>query len=898
MPSLLCPACGAANSELNSQCASCGSSLPEPSEQETLVFGESFQKGPPGGGGGDRQAPPAADDDGDRKEGEGDALRPGDEISHFRILGRLGRGGMGEVYRALDLSLERVVALKFLQERRRRDLARLEREAKTAASLDHPNIGTIYDFHEWKGRRFIVMALYEGETLAERLARQPDHRLPAAEAAAIVNQLACGLQAAHAARLVHRDLKPENVILLPDGRVKLIDFGLARWPESTRLTAAGHVAGTLGYMAPEQFDYDEEAGPAADLWALGVVLYEMLAGRHPFGDKELGKARVRAILGEKHFPLREACPDVPAALERIVEGCLTKKPEERWSSADKVLAEIERAGLLRSDNPPPRRPSWQLWTAGTAAVLLIASIAYLLVRRPAPVYVAVARPVVTGSLQPEEQARAMTNLQASLVKTVRNLHGLIALDTDQVNNIPGSPMAIAEAMSASEVVTSEAVCGGDHCTVSLGRLSRHGKVLWREVLPQQLSLSTPQVFAGFISKSLRRGYKDQELRDPRQEPEIRDEDYLCYLDLQRRAEIPDALPKVLNDLEALRQRAPNFVDVYSLEANVARWLYKSTGDEEYLKRGIAVAQDAQKQAPNNDPRPLSNFFYLYLEAGRYAAAEEVLDQLEGVDPDPTSNLFKRGVLIESQGRRPEEGLALMAEAVHVHPSWPALLMLANREYKRGHLEDAKSHYTELLQRFPGKLEGLKGLAQIELQRDPEQAIPLLRDIVARAPDGDWVNNLGYALLLERNYDEAEASFRRARELKPDSLSIALSLADCLVLRDHSSKEARQLYLDVVARTDRTATPRSWEILSVKAQALAHLGDFTHAKETIEQALSIASKNPQLVCAAAVVYTLAGDDDESALRYARLAEPGALENPFLNRLRKNPAFPKLINGPAA
>ncbi|HSS49385.1 MAG TPA: tetratricopeptide repeat protein [Thermoanaerobaculia bacterium] len=308
------------------------------------------------------------------------------------------------------------------------------------------------------------------------------------------------------------------------------------------------------------------------------------------------------------------------------------------------------------------------------------------------------------------------------------------------------------------------------------------------------------------------------------------------------------------------------MEVYSLEANVARRLYTSSGEKHYLDQGIAVAQEARQRAPS-DPRPLGNLFYLYLDAGLYTEAEKALEQLEGVDP--IGSLFKRGLLVEKQGH-PQEGLALMAEATRLQPSWQALLTLANHEYNQGHLDEAFTHYNDLYQREPHRLEGLEGLAQIELQRDPERAIPLLQKIVATTSDGDWVNNLGFALLLERRYPEAEESFRRALKLNPDSASIALNLADCLTLRNHP-KEARPLYRKVVASANRTATPGNWEILSVKAQALAQLGDSAHAREAIEQALKIAPNSPQLACAAAVVYTLVGDRD-SALQHARLAEP--------------------------
>jgi serine/threonine protein kinase/Flp pilus assembly protein TadD len=864
MQSLICRVCGASNSVFDSQCASCGASLPDPTGT-TWVNGK-------------------------ERPHDDDELQPGQEISHFRILGRLGKGGMGKVYRALDLSLDRVVALKFLLERRRRNLVRLEREAKALAKIDHPNIGTIYDFHESDGHRFIVMALYDGETLATRLARQPDHRLPIPEAAAITSQLANALQAAHAANLVHRDLKPENVMILPDGRVKLIDFGLARWPESARLTLEGHIAGTPDYMAPEQFDEDKVVGRAADLWALGVVLYEMIAGRHPFDGKGMGK--VQAIINEKPFPLRKACPEVPAALEKIVERCLVKDPLERCSSAGNILAELEDSGLLGSGTVvPPARPAWQRWMIVGATVLLVALAVFILIPKPPrTVYVAVLKPVVTGTLQTDDKALVEANLQASLLRTVAVLDGLAALDPDQVNKETGNPAAIARALGAGEVVTSQADCAGDLCKVSLSRLAgRDGRVLWTEVLQQQLPPSKPQLFAEAVAAALRQGYGDHKLRVPRLELEIREEDYRTYLELRNRAEVPGALKEVLDGLGALRKRAPAFVEVYSLEANVARRLYTSSGDKRYLERGIAVARQARQRAPG-DSRPLSNLFYLYLDAGRYPEAETVLEQLK--DVDPAGSMFEGGMLAERQGH-PQEALTLMAEATRLRPSWRALLMLANHEYDQGQLDEAQSHYEELLRRVPGKPEGLKGLAVIEMQRNPRQAIPILRDLAARAPDGATFNNLGVALLLERRYVEAEESSRRAVKLQPDSPANALNLADCLTLLNRS-EDARPLYLDIVAKADRTATPGNWEILSIKAQALAHLGDSTHAVEVIQQALRVAPNSPQLAGAAAVVYTLAGAQ-ETALRYARLATPGALENPFLDPLQSNPTFQKLRNG---
>src|SRR4051794_29173572 len=390
MEALLCPSCGTANSEFDSRCVACGAALPN-SSSATKFFGSPPTEAAPAGSARPVEEPFASG-----------------QVSHYRLLRPLGRGGMGIVYLARDVELGREVALKFLHHRRvvrPKDEARFRREAQAAASLDHPNIGTIYEIGEHAGLRFLAMAYYEGITLAQLLAGRSDRRLAPPEAAAIAGQLASALAAAHAAGIAHRDLKPENVMVLPDGRVKLLDFGLARWVDAGGVTEEGVVVGTAAYMAPEQLR-GLRTTTAVDLWALGVVLYQMLAGRQPFGGERAGM--VHSVLHEQPPPLREARPDVPAALERVVSRCLEKEPADRWPAAADVLAELQAAGLWGSATGtvviPYRRRPWRRWVvaATTAAVLLAAAVFFFLWnRKPAlPVYVAVLKPEIAARSTP------------------------------------------------------------------------------------------------------------------------------------------------------------------------------------------------------------------------------------------------------------------------------------------------------------------------------------------------------------------------------------------------------------------------------------------------------------------------------------------------------------------
>lgn len=315
----------------------------------------------------------------------------GRTISHFEVHETLGAGGMGVVYRAEDTRLARPVALKFLLPAYNLDAlakARFVREAHSAAALDHPNLCTIYEVGTSDdGWLFMAMALYQGETLRARLARDGALRVP--EALEITRQIAEGLQAAHAAGIVHRDLKPGNIMLLPDGAVRILDFGLAKARDQS-LTESGAVVGTVSYMAPEQIRGETVDG-RADLWALGVVLYEMLTKRTPF-DGEQTIAIAHAILNDEPVPPSTHRGDVPVAVEDVVLRLLQKNPARRYASVAELLSDLERVGPatavardsmrrhLRRATRALSRHRARLIAAG-AAILLIGSGGYATVAR-------------------------------------------------------------------------------------------------------------------------------------------------------------------------------------------------------------------------------------------------------------------------------------------------------------------------------------------------------------------------------------------------------------------------------------------------------------------------------------------------------------------------------------
>ncbi len=305
----------------------------------------------------------------------------GTQVGHYRITSRIGAGGMGEVFRATDTRLGREVAIKFLPEAIAETpaaLERFEREARAASALSHPNIATLHDVGEHAGRRFLVMELLEGATLKDRIAGGP---LPVDEALAIARQLSDALAAAHAKAIVHRDVKPSNVIVLADGHVKLLDFGLAkrapaRPARDTRaatvtsndVTRIGEAVGTVAYMSPEQAR-GEDVDARTDVFSLGCVLYEMLTGIRPFVGSTAATV-FDAILNRDPVRPRDIDPTLPRAVEAVVLRALAK------DRARRLRAGAERGEARRAAAVPGPRTSRRavLATAGAGLALLAGGV--------------------------------------------------------------------------------------------------------------------------------------------------------------------------------------------------------------------------------------------------------------------------------------------------------------------------------------------------------------------------------------------------------------------------------------------------------------------------------------------------------------------------------------------
>ncbi len=412
----------------------------------------------------------------------------GQTISHYGILEKLGEGGMGVVYKAQDLKLDRVVALKFLPEKvsvTADDRARFLQEAKAASAVTHPNVCIIYDIAESEGRQFIVMEYVDGVTLREKITGEDKVIFPAPvnDVVSYAIQIGEALHEAHSKGIVHRDVKPENIMINTKNQIKVMDFGLAKLKGSLKITRTSSTIGTLAYMSPEQIR-GGEVDSRSDIFSFGVVIYEMLAGSLPFrGEHEA--AMMYSIVNEEPEPIQKYCPEISPEFLHVVNRALEKNPDDRYQSVAEMVIDLKR---LKKETTRVVRPAidekagqvaspsriglaarnWK-WIIAVVAIALAAGAYFIFLQKAEKIDSLAVMPFVNVAVDPDVEYLS-DGITESIINSLSQHPSLRVVPRSTVFRYKGKEIdhqEVAQKLNVRAILTGKLVQRGDNLSIQV-----------------------------------------------------------------------------------------------------------------------------------------------------------------------------------------------------------------------------------------------------------------------------------------------------------------------------------------------------------------------------------------------------------------------------------------------
>jgi len=868
------------------------------------------------------------------------ALSIGELVAgNYQVLDLAGAGGMGVVYRARDLKLERTVALKFLPyelNANLHDKERFLREARTASSLDHPNIGVIHGIEETAdGRTFIVMAFYEGESLAQRIRREP---LRVDEAIDISCQMLRGLAEAHANQIVHRDIKPSNVMLTRGGAIKIVDFGLAHMisAQSTAQTATqGGASGTVGYMSPEQ-TLGKFGTESSDIWAVGIVLAEMLTGRNPF-DRESISSMVLAILNEAPRPL----DGVPPELQGIVYRALSKNPEKRYRHCSEILADLERVrGVLVANtaigvSPTPARartdisryvqeasrsaltpaaqpsPILKRWLSAALALLVIAGgllfVPAIRERMRSGLFGAAEKHVAVLPFDnigndPANQA-LVEGLMDSLAGKLSNLDvgnkSLWVVPTSEVRRRKVTDPADAlKQLGATLVVKGSVQRDGKdvHLNVSLidtKNLRQLGSAdledpagdlatLQNEAVSRLASLMNLSVSADMLRNT--GGAVNPAAY----------EDYLKALGYMQRHDKPDNLDLAITALKNSVHTDPRFALGYAQLGEAYRWKYEEDQDNRWLDEAQGYGQKAV-EIDNRMPSAYVTLGRIHDLTGKHDLALQEFQLALDINPRDVAALSGLAHAYELSGRVQDAEIAYQKAAALRPDDWDGYNNLGN-------FYDRQSKYPESIQAYRRAIELTPDNAQVYLNLgatyldwgDAKQfpaAEAALKKSIELSPSYPAYANLGQLYSAQKRYADSVATTEKALQLNDKDYRVwqnLLAASEWLNDKD-AAAAARKRMLPLVEQAA-VLKPQDAIVQSALALLYAEINAPEKARARVETALALAPDDPNVLSNVATAYEML-HDRRHALEYVRRALQKGLP---LDEVTNDPNMQQLLN----
>jgi Flp pilus assembly protein TadD/TolB-like protein len=861
------------------------------------------------------------------------SLQPGTRLGSFEVLDPLGKGGMGEVYRARDTRLGRDVAIKVLPETFAKDparLARFEREARLLASVNHPAIAAIYGVEDLDGVPCIVMELVPGETLAEKLAEGP---LSLEESLAIARQIAEALEAAHEGGLVHRDLKPANIKVTPGGKVKVLDLGLAKVmeaPSSGELssfptqvveeTRPGVILGTLEFMSPEQAR-GKPVDKRTDIWAFGCVLFEMLSGERPFAG-ETASDIIAAVLSTE--PEWSALPaGTPPRIRELMTRCLRKDRSDRLRDIGDARIEIDltleekKSGTLAA-GPPSRRGNRRLAVSLAASALIVAIVIAWLVSRPSrgarePRAPGAAGPVSLAVL-PFRDLSGQANGQIlgdGLAETVgarlARSTGLQVVTSSALTSIAekqSDPFRIAASVGASVIVAGSFQRADNRIRITFAILNAVEK---RQIAVDQVTGPASDLFAlqdevadrvaGKLKLPARPGGETPSVSGLKTASQ--QERYMQALGSLQRYDRSASVDEAIGLLRPLAAEEPGSALVaaalgraYLFKFNLTR--QKSWAEEARSAAARAALLDATL------PEVDITLGELRLRTGQ--AAEAVGSFQRALSMRPNDYEASLG-LARAEDAAGNEAAAEAAyrHAIQLQPSyWFGYSKFAGFYFNRGNYPRAVEMFRRVTELAPDSARAFSNLGAAHHQMDRfEEALAAYRRSIAIEPTSGAYSNAGTTEFFLGRYADASRDFEKAVALTPESYDGWANLADAYFWGGQKAPAADAYARAIrLARSDLEVNPRGASARARLAVCLARAGDGSGAKEEIARALALSPRDPRVLYNAAIVTSLAGEDGKAIDWIERAVEAGCgieqiRQEPQFTSLRKDPRFDRAL-----
>jgi eukaryotic-like serine/threonine-protein kinase len=862
----------------------------------------------------------------------------------YEILSVLGQGGMGAVYKARDRELDRMIALKVIRPELATDpaiLLRFKQELILSRNITHKNVVRIYDLGEAEGIRFISMEYVDGEDLRTLLHRHG--KFSPKEAIAIVEQVSRALDTAHSEGVIHRDLKPQNIMRDKNGRIVVMDFGLARSLGDTGMTQTGAIVGTLEYMSPEQA-LGTTLDQRSDIFSVGLIFYELLTGISPYA----ADTAIASLMKRTREDARSASDvdaTIPRSLSAIVGRCLEREPANRYHSAVELLQQltsweanpnISAEALSRMISHPVVHKSrinldlpgksW-MWIAGAALTLVLAVFAGRAVLdrmgtssgetvKGIPSlqqgkYIAILPLKQVGDEKVLGYvADGIEEALAAKLFQLKEVHVASSFAVDKVaakNKDKELPLSkLARALGVNLVLQGMVQGNTDKLRVTLNLDdATSGKRLWSQEFPGAPGdvLALEDQIYGNLATALDLKPTDAEQARVSSHPTENVKAYDLYLqgrNTLRNGHSQDAYREAVGLFEKAIDKDSNFALAYTGLADSSLRMYGETKEGIWAQKATLAAQQAERLS-GNLPEVHLSLGSVYFTTGKNAEAVTELKRALELAPNSDQVYRSLGEAYNLSGQS-DQGIAAYQKAVAANSYyWLNHNALGNAYFRLGDNAKALPEYQKVAEIAPDNPMGYEGIASVYLREGKwSEAIPQYQRALALAPDSPTYSNIGTAYFFLKNYDDASKMYAKAVEMTPNDEQLLGNLGDAYRWSGHSDQAAASYSKAIsLAFQELQVNPRSASIMSDLGLLYAKKGDPVNAQQYTNQARAISPDDVQLIYSQAQVMTLIGKPND-ALKALRLAlDKGyateeAWNDPELQKLQALPQFSQLVN----